>query len=176
MIPLDDLKETLRIRLDDQDSLLVQLEEEAVEYAEGETNRYWGPLEEDYTEWLEGTGEARLWLENAPSEAPATVLERSVPGGTPTTISTLDDNGYLLRGFRLIRKGGSVWTRGHEFEVSYTRGYAPGTEPRIIRKAVRDIVAHWYKHRTPTETGTIVSKVPDHVAKILKAWERPVWP
>lgn len=176
MISQPELQAALRIGSTEAASDYVAgLESAAVAHAERATNRSFA-LAGERTLYVEGLGTRDLWLPEAPSaEEPVTVVERAAVGDTGTSISSGDSNGFVARGSRLIRKGGQVWARGYEYEVTCTAGYAPGEEPPDIRKAVLDLVVLWYERRLPLpKVGeNLAFPVPHHVDRILRAWRRP---
>ena len=149
MIALADLKEWLVAAglLDSgdatYDAVLESLEARAVAFVENQTDRYFGPVA-SVTEVLTGYGGAKLWLTEIPSTNPTTVVERAYLGGAEMTITDADANGFLVRTSNadawLQRRGGSVWTDGYEYEVSYARGYDADAEPGDIRQLVLDLV------------------------------------
>lgn len=167
MISVSDLKDALRVTRSDEDAYIADLEEAAVAVAENETGRYFGP-EQQTTEWLRGHGHPRLHLAEEPSGTITSVDQRIYPGGTATTITATEDNGYVQRGRQLIRKAGLVWHDGYEYEVSYKEGYTSGAEPDEIRQAVRGLVVHWYENRLPVDEAKQV--VPMHVRNILAGY------
>ncbi|HEX6939367.1 MAG TPA: hypothetical protein VF158_08140, partial [Longimicrobiales bacterium] len=146
------------------------------------TGWYWGAAQEA-TAVLIGDGTADLWLPDHASAVSA-VVERAYDGGTETPLAGAD---YALRkppgathGLRLVRRGGSVWTYGYEYVVTYTRGYtetAPASgdspadvaAPDDIRQAVTGLVTLWFEQAIPVALGTVAPPVPDHVAAILAA-------
>lgn len=130
----------------EDDDVLTAIEAAAVQIVEGETGRYFGPVAAT-TEVIEGAGDARLRLQEIPQSIPATIDERPWPGADAVTITAANDDGYELRSLQaptpnlamLVRKGGYVWCRGHEYTVTYSRGYEAGQEPPDIRLAVLEI-------------------------------------
>jgi hypothetical protein len=64
-----------------------------------------------------------------------------LPGDEPEPVLAHDREdsplGWMLRdGRKMIRGGGALWTRAHEWTATYTAGYEPGQEPALIRAAV----------------------------------------
>lgn len=176
MISLAKLKAALRITASTDDGYLVDLEVQAVSFVERETGRYFGAVA-SVTEYLIGGGTDTLFLSEAPAAPPTTVTERTYPGGDATTITAADADGYVLRGtMKLVRKGGGIWARGYEYEVTYDRGYAAEAEPGEIRMLVTDLVAYWYEERVPVASlGSGAEPLPLHASKILASWRRRPW-
>jgi hypothetical protein len=175
MINLPELKSHLRIAASNtnDDAYLTQLEKAAVDFVEKRTGRYWGEVSTDnITEIVYGTGTPHLWMADPPTTIPTSITEQAYPGATQTTITNTDTDGYVLRGTRLVRKGGGVWTQGYEYDVTYTRGYTPGSEPDAIRHAVRMLVAHWYEHRTPLTEANMSTPVPLAIESLMFAHSR----
>ncbi|GMV06723.1 MAG: hypothetical protein AMXMBFR53_29980 [Gemmatimonadota bacterium] len=177
MIALADLKLDLRLTGTADDAYVTNLEASAVAYIQKRTNRYFG-AEAATTEYVTGDGTTKLWLSEAPTTLPSTLLERAYPGSTSsTTVTASASDGYTQRGMCLVRKG-YLWTRGYEYEVTYTRGYAAGSEPEDIQRAVRGLVVHWFEQRLPLgDVGVNASAniVPHHVDAIIRAWTRRPW-
>lgn len=171
MITVPDLKAHLRVEEDstDEDALIADLEAAAVNAVENYCDRHFGGVE-SVTEYLEGTGTDQMWLRDAPSTAPTTMTERSYPGAVGITITATDDDGFYVRGRRLVRKGGGKWLRGHEYETAYSRGYSFGSEPAEIRVAVMQLVTWWYEQRIPVALGTVAPAVPWHIEQSLSPW------
>lgn len=164
MLSVADLKAHLRVTHSHDDAYIADLEEVAVAHVVRRTSDFYGPREE-VTEIVAGSGSRTLWLAHAPvvgESTPVTVGEVALPGDEP---SALDD--FEVRGRTLVRTGGGYWTRGYEYAVTYTRGYAEGGEPENVRHAVRLLVAHWYSNRAPVVVGTVAAKIPDTVEALL---------
>lgn len=167
MIPVSEIKAWLEIDAADTsvDGLLLSLEAGAVEVIERETGRYFGPVAA-FTEIVEGDGGPKLRLSEAPTEPPVTIEERAYAGAEARTITAADADGYELRILRhpspnlawLHRKGGCVWYRGHEFTVTYPRGYSAGNEPKNVRQRVLDIVQLKWLGRDAAGSGELRSE------------------
>lgn len=173
MIAVADLLTHVRARSSESD-YLTALELAAVAHVERGTGRYYGSVAAT-TEYIEGNGTRDLWLAEAPAASPAPVVTEAVyPGATTTTIDPDGAAGYLVRGLRLVRKNGLVWSLGYEYAATYTRGYAPGSEPADIRHCVKMIVAHWYERRIPMpKVGeNLAFPVPLHAQSIINANRR----
>ncbi|MFW6331481.1 MAG: hypothetical protein ACOC3J_07135 [Gemmatimonadota bacterium] len=179
MISVADLKTALNIpsATTDHDGYLADLEEAAVAYVQRATGWYIGE-EAEATLIVEGGGGGVLWLPEKVSAVSA-VSSQPYEGGDQTAIAEADDDGWALRlppgethGMRLVRKGGHGWTRGVEYVVTATIGYAAGTGPGMDREDVRALVSHWFENRLPAEIGTVVGKVPLHVAERIAARRR----
>lgn len=177
------LKTALRIDGTDQDDYLTELEAAAVGFVQRYTDRYFG-ASESVTRSLRGDDTPVLWLPDHAASSGIAVTEREYPGDTGTTITAGDDDGYVTdrpssldsdKVAALVRSGGHVWERAHEYDVTFTRGYAAGSEPADIRQAVIALVAWWYEQRTPVAMGTIVPVAPLHVEDALHPWRKPTW-
>jgi hypothetical protein len=158
MIVLADLKVELDIDASDYsfDAYLAALEPRAVAYVEMRTHRYFGPVA-SVTEYLRGQGIRELWLLNLPATVPTSVIERAYPGATETTITAANTDGFVVRTdvreAWLVRKGGYLWTRDYEYQVTFTRGYAAGDEPGEIRQLVIDLIASRFAMREAGGAG-----------------------
>lgn len=173
MIQLSALLEAARARESDQE-YLVTLEGQAVAYAQKRLGFYIG-AEEEVTEYLEGTGTSRLWLPDNVATAPTSVIERTSPGAaSSTTITESASDGFVVRGRKLIRKARLAWHLGYEYEVAYTRGYAEGEEPEVVRSIVTDLVLHWFERRIPMpKIGEVHTfPVPHHLDSKIQAARR----
>lgn len=168
MIAVSDLRKTLRLTHTRDDDQLVQLRAAAVAELERWTGLYLGPVEQ-VTRTVAGTGSRNLWLRDAilggAYEEDIVVLERVHPGDDPTEILAADSSGYVVGETRLERRGGSIWTYGYQYEVTYYRGFeSEGTEPddyligvpEDLRRKCRELVVYQYEHRDPgAEAGTL---------------------
>lgn len=170
------LKKHLKIEhITADDTYLADLEAAAVSAVEEYEGTHYGTAGE-ITHYLPGSGTTDLWLPEAPNgtdlagEDPGVsiiVHEAAYPGDDLTELVAADDDGYLVRGSKLVRKGGYLWSRGYEYTVRYNRGGLPGTAPERVQQAVRMLVARWYSHRTGiSEVGSI--KPDDEVGRLLK--------
>ncbi len=132
--------------------LLVTLEARAVDIITSETERYFG-ASTVHSEIISGEGCDRIWLNEAPT-AVTSVEERCGAGDDWTAIDGAGSDGWELRApvsisgvTTLHRKNGLTWLFGHEYRVTYSFGYASGSEPAEIRQAVLDLVALKYNER-----------------------------
>lgn len=129
----------------DRDVVLVDLEAAAVAFVQRETGRYFGEAQ-TFTEYFDGHGAVELFLKESPA-ALTSVHERCDPGDSWVEITDSSDDGWELRGLKLLRKGGSVWEVGSEYRVIYDFGFTEGQEPADIRMLVIDLVKFWYRQR-----------------------------
>lgn len=188
MVPLDALKRALNIPqgTTEHDDLLTDMEAAAVEYVQRRTGWYIGPSAE-VTMVVEGGGGGVLWLPEKVSAVSA-VASQPYEGGDQTAITEAADDGWALRlppgethGMRLVRKGGHGWTRGLEYVVTGTMGYAetqvdPGPNdvaaPADDRADVTALVSHWFENRLPVAVGTVAPPITNHVDARLNARRR----
>jgi hypothetical protein len=165
MVSVAELKTQLNIPHTLHDTYLAALEAAAVEVAEQHFG-YLGTAEE-VTEMRRGLGTDTLILSDAPviesvdEDYPDVVVTGALaPGGTTSSVTD-----FVVRGKLLLRTSG-VWSRGHEFAVTYMRGYLPGAQPERAHHAVRVLVAHWYMNRTPVSNAN-ASKMPHTLDALL---------
>jgi hypothetical protein len=131
----------------DADNLLEAFERSAVAYVEGRTGRYFGPPAE-VTEVLRGSNGQRLWLGDTPiATEPITVVQAYGAGDPGEEIIGAGDLGFVVRGDALIRKAG-VWNPRYEYRITYTRGYAAGSEPPDIQLYVLQHVKREWDSRS----------------------------
>lgn len=142
VVPLDELKRGLGIALDDtsEDENLVQLEEQAVAWAEERLERrFRAPTER--VEYVMGTGTRTLFLWGNVEDGLVTVAERTVGTKAWTDLEEPDDVFELrpsARAQKLERVDGSVWARGVEYRVTWNDGFT--TAPADIRALIIDAV------------------------------------
>jgi hypothetical protein len=129
-VTLAELKNVLGISQGDasRDSEIQRALDAAILLAESETGHYFGDVALT-TEIIKGQDSATLWLKQIPTSPILSVNWYTGPGADAVVINAADSNGYLERGKQLVRKLGSVWAYGHEYEVTYERGYAGGAMP-----------------------------------------------
>lgn len=121
--------------------------ERARVFIEKTTRRYFGSIE-THTEYVYGTGSRVLRLKEQAviedtdyPEDSITVAERPWPGDAMTAIE-----GFLIRLQEedkvslLVRTGGSVWTKGYEYAVTYERGYGIDNGPPDIAQLIIDLI------------------------------------
>lgn len=127
----------------------------------------------------------KAYAEDFPDEIELRVL----PVSAVSSITYVDANGttqtlsasnyqtslvYKDRPARIMPAYGYTWpsVRGDTYDavcVTFTAGYGAtaSTVPEDVRHWLLCTVAHWYNHREPTITGTIISPVPHHVGALL---------
>jgi hypothetical protein len=186
MISVADLRTALKLEpLEDayaeeeEAAYLEDLEAAAVAFVERYTGRYYGTEEEEAEFVVGGSASGTLYLPERMS-AVATVSSRSYLGGAETEIGEEDADGWLLKvpngathGFQLLRRGGQWWDSALEYVVTGTIGYAAGSEPPDIRKAVIKIVGRWNEQRV--QLGDAPSaEIPADVKEILNLHRRLV--
>lgn len=200
MIALADLKVELDIDADDLtfDAYLSALEPRAVAYVEMRTHRYFGP-QVDVTEYVTGLGMSRLYLLSniADPDYLTEVIERRYPGDAGASITDTASSGFVIRTSEreawLVRKGGYVWERDYEYEVTFERGYAPGAEPGEIRQLVIDLIAArfaardggglglqsetigGYSYRLGDFTDGELAALGPMASGVIETWRRPVF-
>jgi hypothetical protein len=151
LIALAETKTWLGVSGSDDDALLTALIARVVAFLQVQTGRYFGESD-SHTEYLPGTGTADLWL-NEPADDITSVHERSYAGETWSEITEGDDDGFELRGRRLLRKGWASWSRDREYRVIYEFGYATG--PEDVRQLALDLVSLKYsEHDTASEAAS----------------------
>ena len=146
MIDLADLKAWLKVSGSTNNTLLEELERRAVAFVESQTGVQFS-FNNAYTTTVPGTGTAVLFLPRAPAGAITEVREIASIGETGTEIVEADDDGFVVRGSRLVRKRGSVWSSEYEYALTYPAGWAAGEEPGDIRQLVMDLVAAKWRQR-----------------------------
>jgi hypothetical protein len=175
MISITQLREAARLRSsnESQDAYLKALEKAAVDLLHARSGRYYGPVQTGYKEYPTGDGSRELITEETPGGT-LTVVEHLTPGDTGTTITAGDDTGFLVRGRKLVRKGGEVWRWGYEYELTYDRGYTAGQEPPRARQFVTGLVLFWYERRVPLpKVGEVFTfPVPLHLESMLSSLSR----
>jgi hypothetical protein len=126
----------------DSETLLTQLEVEAVALVQQATGRYFG-ASGSITWYLDGGGQTSIFL---PDYVTA-ISEVSYRGSLVSAFTTLDvDTGYFLNGSQLFRVDGTAFPDGEALvKVTATRGYAANAEPQPIRQLVKDLVNFYYR-------------------------------
>ncbi len=62
--------------------------------------------------------------------------------------------------------------RPNAFQVQFVAGYGDASAvPALLKHAILMLVSHWYEHREPVVTGTVVTPVPMAVESILLQFE-----
>lgn len=147
MISVATLQAALPAAADADTVELGNMIERARVFIEKTTRRYFGPIQE-HTEYVYGNGTRVLRLkeqvviadEDYPEDS-VTVNERPYPGDAETAI---DDFVIRLQEednvSQLVRTGGSVWTAGYEYAVTYERGYGVDNGPPDIAQLIIDLI------------------------------------
>ena len=131
MIPLDDLKGWLGIRVDTYDDLLTAMEERAVEFIQNQLHWYFGQPRET-TEYVNGTGTPRMFLRQPPDDGVVVLSSRS---GVAATWEVVDSEDYEITGRGLYSAFESVWYRGlRNYRAVYLEGFSdpPGDIAQMV--------------------------------------------
>lgn len=156
MISLVDLKSWLGVTGTADDMLLVDLEKRAVVWIERQTDRYFGPPAAT-TETISGRGTGTVYLKELPAASPAPVVDLDL--GSGYTVVPLAD--YTLDQGAVYHD--TYWPFGRRnIRVTYTRGYAPGTEPGDIKQLVLDVVALLYRRAKRKADGLQSETIGDY--------------
>jgi hypothetical protein len=188
MIELDLLKEALGGGFDESDDALLQeYERAAVALVEEKTRAHFG-TSATVVEIVNGTGSTQLTLNNDPASI-TTVEVRGKWGDAPpfdnpsNVWSTVGATNYLLKGNRLIYLLGRWPVSENNIRITYVAGYTANQQPPIIRKAVIDIVGHWFRNRPMLRSteDTDAPNIPMSAVALLEAWmgrynETPILP
>jgi hypothetical protein len=159
------------------DPLLQELERDAVDYVQTRTKAWFGDDGTTIVELKNGTGTAQVLLDNDPASITSVEIRgklsdaRPYDSGTEVWV-TVNSGDYFTQGNRLIYYRGA-WPIGEaNMRVTYLAGYEPGQEPPIIRKAVIDLVGHWYLHRPMVRATdeTEETSIPESVNLLLDQW------
>lgn len=149
ILDLADVKRQLRVTTDADDQMLKDLIDRGVEFVERESGFYFG-VPKDHTEYVRGNGTDTLFLSDRIATAPTQVKERPYPGGTDTTILAGDQDGFVVRDGRALRRKAGVWYYGYEYEITYKRGYTASQAPGWVEQAVIRFVRLHYQPQGTT--------------------------
>ena len=145
MIDTDTLRKYLDSPVEDDD-VIEAFEASAQKMVEQHTG-YLFDAAGNVTEYLYGMGTNALFLTRNPTADPTAVTERAQIGDAGTVITAAQSDGWVRLGSRLLRKGGSEWTLGYQYEVTYPGGYELNEEPGDVRAAVLRITGVLYRQR-----------------------------
>lgn len=158
-------------------TVLQEFEAAAVDYAQKRTKAWFGAASTEIVELKNGTGTQQVLLDSDPASITSVEIRgklgdaRPYASGTEVWI-TVNDGDYFTQGNRLVYYRGG-WPVGEaNMRVTYPAGYAPGQEPGIIRKAVIDLVGHWWLHRPMVRATdeTEETSIPESVNLLLDQW------
>lgn len=119
---------------------------------------------------------AEIELKVLPVSAVSSIIYVDMDGVTQTLASTEYQSSYVSKDApaRIMPAYGKTWpsVRGDTYDavaVTFTAGYgaAASDVPEDVRHWILATVAHWYQHREPTVTGTIIAQVPHHIDGLL---------
>lgn len=94
-------------------------------------------------------------------------------GTTQTLSSSLYEVDARSQPGRIRPAYGQAWPSTREqlnaVTITYTAGYGAtaASVPTAIKQAIMIVVAHWFEHREPVITGTIVAEVPMSATALL---------
>lgn len=157
VLPLDDVKRQLHVDGSDDDLLIEQMIETAVETIQGETGHLFG--QRSVTERFESFDAIRL---RAWPIAALTGIDYFDTNGDPTILSTeqvrLADS---KRPARLVLLGGATWpatsVAPDAVGVTFQAGYPPEDVPRRLRTAAMLMIGDLYGQRETWTQGTAMA-------------------
>lgn len=119
-----------------------------------------------------------LYLERAPVQS-ITSVAYTDENGTAQTVTDYQTDLYATPPFITPARAES-WPSVRDevptpVTITYVAGYGDDASdvPQAIRHAMAVLVAHWYEHREPVVTGTIVAPVPLSVRSLLDLYRLP---
>ncbi len=143
VVPLDVLKRLVGVEatFTDDDQLLADLENEAADFVNGQTERNWGaPVER--TVFRNGLGTNTLFLLGHIEDPAGDVVVRRRDLSSKD-FDAVDVEDYARRGDTLVLLGGR-WSHRTEYEVTFTDGYTLGSAPGDIQALIADLVGIAY--------------------------------
>lgn len=167
---LEDVKLYLRLDHDAEDLLLESLVEAATEYAEtalGQqlVNATWRYELDCFPETI------RLPL--PPLSSVTSIIYDDVDGTAQTLAAAMYTVDADSRPARIVPAYGEVWPVTYDHlaavRILFIAGYGVSAAfvPDNIQTAIKMLAAHWYQHREPTISGTIIAQVPLAVEALL---------
>ena len=133
MISLARLVEALGVTDDADLPEIERTRDAALAYIESQTHLTFGPAVST-TRYVKGTGSFQLYLPE-PTSTITGVTEYSYPGATGAALAVTTDYIVRVEGREtyLLRVGsGAVWTRGYEYAVTSSVGYAEDEGPKDV--------------------------------------------
>jgi hypothetical protein len=161
----------------DAATLLQELEAAAVDYVQKRTKAWFGAESTEIVELKNGTGTQQVLLDNDPASITSVEIRGKLSDARPYDTGTevwvtVNSGDYFTQGNRLIYYRGG-WPVGEaNMRVTYLAGYEQGQEPPLIRKAIIDLVGHWYLHRPMVRATdeTEETSIPESVNLLLDQW------
>ena len=172
IVPLADAKRDLRVLNSDEDAFISSLITDAVAYVEAYTGLTLVGIEQEIP--------ASTWVELEDLKvSPVASVEISyvdVDGET----QTLDPDAYELIGDMFsagvfARSGATFPTLGNArrpITVAATCGLDPSSVPNPVKRAIRFLVAQWFKSREPVSFEREAAGVPNTFADLLVNFRR----
>lgn len=165
MIPLPTLRTELRLgKVTTDDEIIRRYEAAAVAHVERETGRYFGPPVAR-TEYFVGIGQREIALLSEPTGAVTVTVNGAA----------VDATAFEVRGRRLRHTSGWGYHTAFgpaDVVVTYTGGYAEGSEPADVREAVLLLVQHWYAARTAGTPAAVPETLAETVRNLTRAIAR----
>jgi len=171
-VPIEELRDHARVTSHDEDNLLSLYLKAAIRYAEEAMRRQLITATWRLTQRV--LVEPVIALPRPPLQTITHIKYRDSTGTQQTVADTdysIDSDsqpGQIILGYDKTWPGSQ---RGHpnDIEIVFVAGYgdAPADVPETQRAAILSLATHWYEHRQPVITGTIVVNVPYTVDQIL---------
>lgn len=147
ILTVEELKSYLGITVATYDAVLEDLEIEAASIVERITGWKWSEPTTD-VHVLIGQDTDEMFLPERPSSQDPTdfVIDDRLFEADPNevTIDPAAEDGYVIDGRRIRRKGGNCWLSTHEYVVTGPLGWLPADVPGYIRAAVRALVNFFF--------------------------------
>jgi uncharacterized phiE125 gp8 family phage protein len=165
-VTLTEFKEHLRVTDDDQNASLQAYLNSAIDYVETQTGQKLS--NKARTVYFDELGDMEL-----PGDSPTSIVVQYVDtdGATQTLSSALYDLKthkaipYLTKAFGASYP--SVRAQDAAVDVAYTSGYTTTTLPGTLKAAVLILAASLYEVREEFVIGTIISKAPTTVERLI---------
>jgi len=178
-VTVDMAKEHLRVTFDDDNTYIRNLVRAARQRVEESSGRQLITATWTYTlDCWPASGEILLpW---SPLQSVTSIKYVDTGGTQQTEAGTVYDVDITTIVPRIFLKYGQSWstTRGHtnDIEIIFVAGYGDAVSdvPEVARQAILLMVSHWYEHREPVVTGTIVARIPETLEAMLTTFEVPM--
>ena len=179
-ISLDDLKKHARITISDDDDYLYTLATAAIRWVE---NYIRGALITQTWDWKMDCGfpasvvNAGWIMPRSPLASVTHIKYVDADGAEQTLSASVYTVDAASRPGRVVLAFDQQWptTRDviNNVTIRFVCGYGnPAAIPRDIRQALLILASHWYEHREPLITGTIIGNVPMSVQSILAQYKK----
>jgi uncharacterized phiE125 gp8 family phage protein len=175
LVPLNDMKDHLRVTSGDEDELIEAYIDAASAWLDGPDGWLGRCVGEQVLEVLYGAGRGLTAFDGTRDIVvpigPIISLVEVEYWDREGVASGLEIADFHLRRDAVFWAGDAAWVgRANRVRLRYRAGYA--SPPKPILQAVKLLVGQWYRNRSAINVGNIVNELPNGVKALLGPYHR----